>query len=231
MSGRIVGRVFERVIGSSTEKAVLSCLAEHSNPDGEMAFPSVGRIAQETEFSERAIQLALKALKQKGLIEQTARAGHHRPATYRIRLDALATLPLVRVYASAAPLEASGVNLVRFMGAPGAPEPSINQESPKGERSETTAAHRALFTALAKTCKADPKTARASLGKVAKVLLKAGYTPEDVQAFDKWWWGNKGMRQRPPKVWDVQAQIGVIRAKKEEEKPMEYFVPPSMRVI
>jgi hypothetical protein len=100
----------------------------------------------------------------------------------------------------------------------------------KEEAAQQSAARRALFTAISKTCKADPKTSRTSLGKVASVLEKAGYTPEDVEAFGKDWWGTKGMRQRPPTIWQLQERIGIVRAKKEEDKPKDYFVAPSMRV-
>ena len=33
----------------------------------------------------------------------------------------------------------------------------------------------------------------------------------EVQAFGKWWWGDKKMRQRPPTVWQLKTQIGVVR--------------------
>jgi hypothetical protein len=98
MSGRVVGRVFERIIGSATEKAVLTCLAEHSNPDGEMAFPSVWRISQETELAESTVRAALSNLRANQLIIQTRGPAQHKPATYRVNLDALADLQLVEVY-------------------------------------------------------------------------------------------------------------------------------------
>ena len=98
MSGRVVGRVFERVLGNAPEKAVLTCLAEHSNPDGEMAFPSVWRIAQETELGESTVRAALGRLRSRHLITQTHAPAGHRPATYRVCLDTLADLQLVEVY-------------------------------------------------------------------------------------------------------------------------------------
>ena len=98
MSGRVVGRVFERTIGSPTEKAVLTCLAEHSNPDGEMSFPSVYRIHKETELGLSTVRAALSALRAKQLIIQTRGPAQHRPATYRVNLEALSDLPLVEVY-------------------------------------------------------------------------------------------------------------------------------------
>jgi hypothetical protein len=70
-----------------------------------------------------------------------------------------------------------------------------------------------LFDAIASICQVDPATTGASIGKVKAKLLtaKPPYTPAEVEAFGKWWWGDKGMRQRPPTVWQLQEQIGVVR--------------------
>ena len=86
MSGRVVGRVHERILGSAARKAVLLCLADHANPDGEMSYPSVNRIAQESELGESTVRKALAWLREHKLISQTAPAAQHRPATYRVSL-------------------------------------------------------------------------------------------------------------------------------------------------
>jgi len=98
MSGRVVGRVFERTLGSPTQKAVLLCLAEHANPDGEMSFPSVRRISLETELGESTVRKALSELRSRTLIFQAKPPCRHRPATYTVNLEALSGLPLVEVY-------------------------------------------------------------------------------------------------------------------------------------
>jgi hypothetical protein len=144
VSGRVVGRVFERVVGSAVEKAVLVCLAEHSNPDGEMSFPSARRISQETEFSERSVRAALATLRERRLIIQTHAAGQHRPATYRVNLLAVSALQLVQVYAEPGVQDApSGVQDAPSRGAGRAVqgcttctqtvlEPSLNRQEPSG---------------------------------------------------------------------------------------------------
>jgi hypothetical protein len=67
-------------------------------------------------------------------------------------------------------------------------------------------------------CQVDAATAGKSVGKVRSVLLKSSppYTPEEVVLFKQWWWAG-GYRKRPPRIWDLQEQIGVIR--REKPKP------------
>ena len=134
MSGRIVGRVFERIVGNPVEKAVLTCLGEHANPDGEMSFPSVRRISLETEFSESSVRAALSKLRDRRLMIQTHGPRQHRPATYRVNLDALSDLQLVEVYRpGAAPdLQRVASDLQEPSSRPpgAGPEPSLSNEPP-----------------------------------------------------------------------------------------------------
>lgn len=135
MSGRVVGRIFERIVGNPVEKAVLTCLGEHANPDGEMSFPSVRRISLETEFSESSVRAALSKLRSKRLIIQTHGPAQHRPATYRVNLAALSDLQLVEVYRPGAKPDLQEVEPdLQELAArpPGAgPEPSLTNEPPK----------------------------------------------------------------------------------------------------
>jgi len=125
MSGRVVGRVFERIVGSAPRKAVLLCLAEHSNPDGEMAYPSVWRIGKETELAESTVRSALAWLRKQRLIIQTYPAAQHRPPTYRVNLDRLSDLPLVEVYRKEH--QVSDLPLVALRPPAPGPEPSLNR--------------------------------------------------------------------------------------------------------
>lgn len=160
MSGRVVGRVFERIIGSPTEKAVLTCLAEHANPDGEMSFPSAERIHKETELGLSTVRAALSSLRSRRLIIQTRGPAQHRPATYRVNLEALSDLPLVEVYRpgyaepapdlqhpAPSPLAAGGTPLAGGVRPPApstrppaaGPEPSVTVLEPSIEPSEEPA--------------------------------------------------------------------------------------------
>jgi hypothetical protein len=121
-------------------------------------------------------------------------------------------------------------------------------DSPKTLAPKNGRPHDALFDAIAKTCQVDPATTGPSVGKVRAGLVKAlpPYTVAEVEAFGRWWWGDKGMRQRPPTVWQLLEQIGVVRQQKPGTRltdkeygerlragtlPVEPepFIPPSMR--
>jgi hypothetical protein len=134
MSGRVVGRVHERILGSAARKAVLLSLADHANPDGEMSFPSVNRIAQETEFGESTVRECLAWLRNARLITQTAPPCQHRPATYRVDLEVLAGLQLVEVYRPGLQQPASRPPAGGARPPAGGPEPYLTVSEPSGER-------------------------------------------------------------------------------------------------
>jgi len=71
-----------------------------------------------------------------------------------------------------------------------------------------------LVDALAKVCQRDwhIRGQAALLGKFASQLIKAGYTPEDVQQFGTWWYKNdwRGKRGDPPAPYNVAECIGRV---------------------
>jgi phage replication O-like protein O len=60
--------------------------------------------------------------------------------------------------------------------------------------------HQLIFSALSRVCKVDPKLKGGMIGKIAKSLLLAGYTADDVNRFEFWWRGNdfRGKQGSPP---------------------------------
>jgi hypothetical protein len=123
---------------------------------------------------------------------------------------------------------------VRRNTNPRPPEPSVTIKELKHITGDKPARlPDGLFDAISKTCQVDPKTAGSSIAKVGHKLAQAGYSPADIQTFEKWWWGDKKMRQRPPTVWKLLELIGVVRQEKTltqpSTEPHEYFVPPYMR--
>jgi phage replication O-like protein O len=60
--------------------------------------------------------------------------------------------------------------------------------------------HQLIFSALSKVCKVDPKLKGRMIGKIAKSLVGAGYTADDVNKFEFWWRGNdfRGKQGSPP---------------------------------
>jgi len=78
--------------GSPTRKAVLFDLADRANDSGE-CYPSVARIANDTELSERAVRDALRALESAGLIRSSARSGTSTIYTLTLRTPAGGAAP------------------------------------------------------------------------------------------------------------------------------------------
>ncbi len=64
-----------------TPKAVLIALAYHANDEGE-CWPSIGRLAERTCFSERAVQNAIHWLEGAGALQTDRSSGRH--TTYRV---------------------------------------------------------------------------------------------------------------------------------------------------
>lgn len=114
---------------------------------------------------------------------------------------------------------------------------SLKRLAPKNGRQRDE-----LFDAIAETCKVDPATTAPSIAKVQQALLKASppYTPAEVVLFGQWWWGKDGMRKRPPTLWQLKEQIGVVRspevAKLTPKNPRampettRVVIPPHLRV-
>lgn len=90
MSIELVARAKKtRLHGDSTAKLLLIVLADYANDDG-MAWPSVKTMAEETEKSERSIQLLLRKLEQMRLIRKGDQklvakyAKGRRPTVYKL---------------------------------------------------------------------------------------------------------------------------------------------------
>lgn len=70
MSVRQITRVFDMRVGDYIAKAVLIKVADHADDDG-LAFPSVERIAQDTEIPERTVKKKLAWLEAQGFIDRS----------------------------------------------------------------------------------------------------------------------------------------------------------------
>jgi len=97
MSWQALALVSDRVVGSAPRKAVLICLANHANPESELAFPRVARIMAETELAESTVRATLSWLRKSKLIIRVQGHSRYRPAAYVINTAAFASLPLVEV--------------------------------------------------------------------------------------------------------------------------------------
>ena len=67
-------------------KIVLLALADHAHDDGRNAYPSLGRLARKTGYSDRQVQRILTELCRTGLIAVQAEATPNRPTAYLLRI-------------------------------------------------------------------------------------------------------------------------------------------------
>jgi len=127
-----------------------------------------------------------------------------------------------------------GASATDGVSIPYPPEPSEKekekeQETAKEKRHRRLKAPSAprppdlLFDAIVEVCQVDAATAGKSVGKVRSALMKASppYTPEEVVLFKQWWWAG-GYRKRPPRIWDLQEQIGVVRRDRPAPEPKSF---------
>jgi hypothetical protein len=210
---------------SAQEKLLLLAYVEFAHSDGTGIFPAQSKLSKMTGLCVRAVRYMSRRLETKGYLKPD---GISPLSTRRWILDLSPRHAMPE-----APHAAPGTRM-SVPPAPGASElKNLSKNSLKTLTGDKPARlPDGLFDAITDTCQVDPKTAGSSIGKVRATLAKAGYTPEDVAAFKKWWWGTKNMRQRPPGIWELQEKIGVVRQAKtlsQPEEPHEYFVPPYMR--
>jgi len=84
MSIRIMANVWEHPGINSTQKLVLLALADWANDEG-MCWPSIQRIADKCSLTKRAVQKALRAIEDMGMLRYED--GVHKSRTYWISLQ------------------------------------------------------------------------------------------------------------------------------------------------
>lgn len=94
MSIAIMSRLFKMHIGSCSRKLLAIRLADFADDEGRGIWPTVARLARETEMSERSIQRTLKEFVDEGLlVVVTSASGRPGQATrYDFDMDVLAQL-------------------------------------------------------------------------------------------------------------------------------------------
>jgi hypothetical protein len=98
MSWHVVSEVYKAKLGSPTRKAIAAKMAYWADDDGCGIYPSVQRIADETETSVRTVQYTLQTFVTEGLLIKVREGGKGPRSTseYRFDLKALAVLPRSR---------------------------------------------------------------------------------------------------------------------------------------
>ncbi|HEX9888037.1 MAG TPA: helix-turn-helix domain-containing protein, partial [Nitriliruptorales bacterium] len=93
MSIKVMAHVWELDL-PQREKFVLLALADHADDHGRDVFPSVAHLAWKTGYDRRSIQRIIRALEDRGVLEQVAPGGgRHTPARYAIHTAKGVSLP------------------------------------------------------------------------------------------------------------------------------------------
>lgn len=83
-----MGLVWERELGRG-EQTVALAMADHADDDGSKIFPSIGRIAWKTGYSERQVTRIIQKLTKMGLLILVHKSRQHRAAEYRMVITAV----------------------------------------------------------------------------------------------------------------------------------------------
>lgn len=121
----------QRVVTDATARHVLLVLANYADHEGRGAFPSVGRIAEETGLSERTIRAKLGDLRESRVIrpgnqrlaEVHIARGDLRPTVYDLAMERGAADAPRR--ATGCISRTNGVQMAHERGAGAAPDPSL----------------------------------------------------------------------------------------------------------
>ena len=166
MSVKVMALCYDVCFLSSCRKAVAVAIADHVDDRGEHAFPSIARIAEKTEFGERAVQYAIRDLELSGILKITEEGGKGAKDTREWAFDMVMLRKLAdgeleivekteeeiarEKGASDAPcsrirvqLVPGRVHLTTDKGAPGAPEPSLTVINHPGASARATEEGRA----------------------------------------------------------------------------------------
>jgi len=134
-------------VTDATARHVLLCLANYADQDGRAAFPSVGRLCEDTGLSPRTVRAKLDLLEKDGQIRrgnQKIVAAYierpdRRPVCYDIVMTKLARASAERGAGAArraggrgANDDANGVQMTTERGAGAAPNPSYNHQKIQG---------------------------------------------------------------------------------------------------
>ena len=91
MSAHLMGLAFKARLGAVNRKIVLLKLCDHAHDDGTSIYPSVARIAWDTEISERTVQRILAGFVESGLLQvaENKKGGRGRTKNYILCVEKL----------------------------------------------------------------------------------------------------------------------------------------------
>lgn len=103
-------------------------------------------------------------------------------------------------------------------------EPRIKERNTLNKRdSNQPTIQQEMFKAVAEITMSDPKLVATRIGQAASKLLKAGYSPERVAEFKKWWKANdfRGKKGQAPTLNQLITEIGRMNGLAEKPSYLE----------
>lgn len=151
MSWHVISAVYKAKLGGATRKAIAAKLADWADDEGGNIFPSVRRIAEETEVCEPTVQRTLRAFTKEGLLREVKKGGQGPRSTtkYQFDLKAMAALPRTRTGASTkgdtvSPFDGLRVTPTTDKGDTVSPDPSVEPSAGRAPKQVSSIVAEAL---------------------------------------------------------------------------------------
>jgi hypothetical protein len=103
------------------------------------------------------------------------------------------------------------------------PTPAPKKEKVKPAPKETNPAQREMFGAIRDTCELNGELHASRIGKTARELLAAGYTPEQVRGFKDWWLSDPWRAEHTPVPTIAKLIEKLEQFKNAADKPRPVF--------
>lgn len=162
--------VWEREDLDASERLVMLSLADHADDEG-VCYPSIARLCKRTSIKERAVQLAIKRLCERGFLTIHRGAGRNGTNLFIVKANPAANAPPQQMHPAAdAPLPPQ---IMRPTPAANAPKPSRTINEPSNKNTGEAVAILAEFVGedLAKAFVAHRKAGKSPLTEYAAKLI------------------------------------------------------------
>ena len=182
--------VFESLTLGPTDRLVLLSLADHAGEDG-TCYPSIARLCQRTGLGERAVQQALKRLREAGKLTAKMGGGRGNSTLYTITLNTALETPFEKPRFRNPVSNDINPAFNALNPARDAPEPSVTIIEPSvGKKRDVAATLEAWaspkavssFLAYRRKSKAGAltETGAARMATHLKAIFDAGFDPDDA---------------------------------------------------
>lgn len=171
----------------ATEKLVAVRIADHADPSGNNAYPSVGRLSADTGLSERAIQGALVRLCDRGVLSRSHLPGPKGTRRYSVNLG-WSPPQEMHPAGDAPPQEVQVQEVHPPAGDAGQPPQEVHPNRKKNRKNTNTSPSdvQSVFSAWVEStgkqrCVLDPKRQRLIAARLKE------FPPEDLVAAVRGW--------------------------------------------